>query len=161
MSIYKGTMNKVQIIGNLTADVEMRQTTSGQMVANIRVATNRGWKDQNSSQQEEAEFHNIVLWGKLAEIASKYFTKGKKIYVEGRLRTRSWEGQDGVKRYTTEVVAESVMMLSSAMGGHEPFAHHPASPAQNTKQEHKVETFEDGDLSYQNNDEIAIEDLPF
>lgn len=165
MSTYKGTKNTVIIIGNLTADPELRQTGSGQMVANIRVASNRGWKDATGQLQEETEFHQIVLWGRLAEIASQYFAKGRKVYIEGRLRTRNWEGQDGVKRYTTEVVAEDIMILSpkgnnDSAGGH---SFMPNKEKQGQKESPAIETFEDDNVSSNlpADDEIKLEDLPF
>ena len=97
-------LNKVQIIGNITQDIVLKNTPNGQSVTNFSVATNRYWNDASGNRQEQSEFHNIVFWGKQAEIASQYLTKGQKIYIEGRLQTRSWEGQDGTKRYTTEIV---------------------------------------------------------
>ena len=97
-------LNKVQIIGNITQDIELKQTPNGQSVCSFSVATNRNWKDANGMRQEQAEFHNLVFWGKLAEIAGEYLQKGKKVYVEGRLQTRNWEAQDGTKRYRTEIV---------------------------------------------------------
>jgi len=104
-------LNKVMIIGNLTRDPEMRMTPSGQSVASYAVATNRQWKDQSGETQSNAEFHDVVAWGKLAEIVEQYLHKGMRVYIEGRLQTRSWEGQDGVKRNKTEIVASDVIML--------------------------------------------------
>ena len=106
-----GSLNKVQIIGNLTRDPELKQTTTGQAVCTLGVATNRTWKNATGEKQEQVEYHNIVAWGKLAEICAQYLGKGRKAYFEGRLQTRDWEGQDGVRRYTTEVVARDVLML--------------------------------------------------
>lgn len=105
------TLNKVMIIGNLTRDPELRTTPSGQQVASFGVATSRQWKNQTGQKQEQTEFHNIVAWGKLAEICKQYLGKGRKVYVEGRMQTREWEGQDGVKRQRTEIVAENMIML--------------------------------------------------
>jgi single-strand DNA-binding protein len=105
-------LNKVQIIGNITQDIELKQTPNGQNVTTISIATNRNWTDSSGNRQEQAEFHNVVLWGKLAEIAGQYLQKGKKVYIEGRLQTRSWEAQDGTKRYRTEIVGENMIMLS-------------------------------------------------
>src|SRR3989338_6805775 len=109
-------LNKVLIVGRLTADPQLRQTPSGQSVASVRVATNRTWTDKSGQKQEAAEFHNVVLWGRQAEIASQFLTKGSLMLVEGRLQTRSWEGQDGQKRWTTEVVCER-MQLGPRPGG--------------------------------------------
>lgn len=108
------SLNRAQVIGNVTRDPEVRQTSGGQMVASFSVATNRVWKDQSGQKQEKAEFHNIVAWGKLAEIVSQYVGRGRKIYVEGRMQTRSWEGEDGKTRYRTEIVAENVILLDRA-----------------------------------------------
>lgn len=111
------SLNKAQIIGNLTRDPELRQTTSGQTVATIGVATNRKWKDASGQPQEEVEFHNVVVWGKLAEICGQYLKKGAKVYFEGRLKTRTWDDPDGKKNYKTEIVAENMVMLDSKGGG--------------------------------------------
>ena len=104
-------LNKVMIIGRVTQKPEKRVTQNGQTVTTFSVATNRRWKDSNGNQQEQAEFHNIVAWGKLAEICEQYLDKGRRVYVEGRLQTRNWEGQDGVKRYRTEIIANNMIML--------------------------------------------------
>ncbi len=110
-------VNKVFLIGNLGRDPELRSTTSGQPVASFTLATNRRWKDREGNRQEQTEWHNIVCWGRLAEIAGQYLTKGKQIFVEGRLQTRSWEDrQSGEKRYRTEVVCDNFQMLSSRGG---------------------------------------------
>ena len=108
------SLNRAQVIGNLTRDPEIRQTGTGQMVANFGVATNRVWTDKMGQRQEKADFHNVVAWGKLAEIIQQYVKKGQKIYVEGRMQTRDWEGEDGQKRYRTEIVAENIILLSKA-----------------------------------------------
>src|SRR3989338_8241400 len=104
-------LNKVILIGNLTADPELRSTPSGQPVGNFRMATNRIWIDKNTHQkQQEVEYHTIVAWGKLAEIASRYLTKGTLAMIEGRLRTRSWQDQSGNKRFATEIIAEGLQL---------------------------------------------------
>lgn len=105
------SLNRVQLIGNLTRDPEMRQIPGGATVASFGIATNFRWKDQEGNQQEKTEFHNIVAWRKLAEICGQYLKKGSKVYVEGRLQTRDWEGEDGVKRYRTEIIADNMIML--------------------------------------------------
>ena len=110
-------LNKVLIIGRLTAEPQLRQTPSGQSVASFSVATNRVWNDRNGQKQEQVEFHNIVLWGKQAEIASQYLVKGQVAYIEGRLQTRAWEGQDGQKRRTTEIIGENIQFGQKPMGG--------------------------------------------
>lgn len=103
-------LNKVFLIGNLTRDPELRTMPSGQAVVNFGLATNRIWKGKDGSQQKQAEFHNIVMFGRLAEIAKQYLTKGSMIMVEGRIQTRSWQGQDGQKKQRTEIVAETMQM---------------------------------------------------
>ncbi|OGF24958.1 hypothetical protein A2331_00250 [Candidatus Falkowbacteria bacterium RIFOXYB2_FULL_34_18] len=115
-------LNKAMIIGNLTRDPEMRNTASGTPVASFSVATNLVWRDQNGQKQEKVEFHNVVAWRKLAEICGQYLKKGSKVYIEGRLQTSDWQGQDGVKRYRTEIIAENMIMLDSkgASGGNMP-----------------------------------------
>lgn len=106
-------LNKAMLIGNLTRDPEIKTTPSGQTVATFSIATNLVWTDQSGQQQKKTEFHNIVAWRKLADICSKYLRKGSKAYVEGRLQTTDWTGQDGVKRYRTEIVLENMIMLDT------------------------------------------------
>ena len=114
-------VNKVILIGNLGADPEVRYMPSGDAVANVRIATSETWKDRNTGErQERTEWHNVVFFGKVAEIVKQYVHKGSKIYVEGKLRTRKWQGQDGQDRYTTEVVVDmngTMQMLDSRSGG--------------------------------------------
>ncbi|PIQ78106.1 single-stranded DNA-binding protein, partial [Candidatus Peregrinibacteria bacterium CG11_big_fil_rev_8_21_14_0_20_46_8] len=118
------SLNRAQIIGNITRDPEVRMAGASK-VCTFSVATNFVWKDQSSGQRKErAEFHNVVAWRKLADICEQYLKKGRKVFVEGRLQTRDWEGQDGVKRYRTEIVAENIILLDRAgqpvaMGGAE------------------------------------------
>jgi single-strand DNA-binding protein len=105
-------VNKVILVGNLGRDPELRSTPSGQQVASFSLATNRRWRDRDGNRQEQTEWHNIVCWGRQAEVAGQYLTKGKQIYVEGRLQTRSWEDrQSGEKRYRTEIVCDNFQML--------------------------------------------------
>ncbi len=110
------SLNRVQLIGNLTRDPEMRQIPGGQVVTNFSVATNFVWTDASGQKQNKAEFHNIVAWRKLAEICGEYLKSGGKVFVEGRLQTRDWEGEDGVKRYRTEIIADNMIMLDSKGG---------------------------------------------
>jgi single-strand DNA-binding protein len=105
------SLNRVQLIGNLTKDPELRQIPGGQTVASFSIATNFSWTDQSGQRQEKAEYHNIVAWRKLADICGQYLRKGSKVFLEGRIQTREWEGEDGVKRYRTEIVAENMIML--------------------------------------------------
>jgi single-strand DNA-binding protein len=104
-------VNKVILVGNLGANPEMRFTQGGQAVANLRLATTERWTDKNGQKQEATEWHRIVVWGKQAEIVGQYLTKGRQVYVEGSIRTRQWQDQQGQKRYTTEIVARNVQML--------------------------------------------------
>jgi single-strand DNA-binding protein len=106
-------LNRAQLIGNVTANPEARQTSGGQMVVNFSVATNRSWLDKTGQRQEKADFHNIVAWGKLAELAQQYLQKGRKVFVEGRMETREWQGEDGVKRYKSEIIADNIIFLDS------------------------------------------------
>jgi single-strand DNA-binding protein len=106
-------LNKATIIGRMTADPESRTTPAGKTVVSFSLATNLVWKDGNGEKKEKTEFHNIVSWSKLAEIIVQYCNKGSKIYLEGRLQTRSWEDQNGVKKYRTEIVADNMIMLDS------------------------------------------------
>ncbi|MDO8512354.1 MAG: single-stranded DNA-binding protein [bacterium] len=110
-------LNKVQLIGRLTQDPEVRTTPTGLTVATFSVATNRQWKDAAGATQSQTEYHNIVAWRKLADIIKQYLTKGKQIYVEGYLQTRSWVGtQDNLKRYRTEIIADNIIFLGSPAG---------------------------------------------
>ncbi|MCP1676581.1 single-strand DNA-binding protein [Natronocella acetinitrilica] len=114
-------INKVILIGNLGVDPETRYSPNGAAVTNIRLATTESWRDkQSGEQQEKTEWHRVVCFGKLAEIAGEYLRKGSKVYIEGRLQTRKWQGQDGQDRYTTEIVANDMQMLDGrgeGMGG--------------------------------------------
>jgi single-strand DNA-binding protein len=118
------SLNKVILIGNLTRDPELRYTPQGTPVCTFGLATNRTWMDANSQKQEATEFHRIVAWHKLGELCSQLLFKGRKTYVEGRLQTRSWTGQDGQERTTTEVVIDNMIVLDSRRkdeGGPEPY----------------------------------------
>jgi single-strand DNA-binding protein len=107
-------LNKVLLIGNLGRDPEVRSTPSGQPVASFSLATSRRWKDKNGQRQEQTEWHNIVVWGRQAEIAGQYLTKGKQIFVEGRIQTRSWDDrQTGEKKYRTEIVCDNFQMIGA------------------------------------------------
>ena len=119
---YMYSLNRATILGNVTRDPEVRQIPSGQKVCSFGVATNRSWTDASGQKQEQTEFHNIVAWAKLAEICGQYLTKGRKVYVEGRLQTRDWEGQDGVKRFRTEIIAENLILLDRASGATSSFS---------------------------------------
>ena len=107
------SLNKVQLIGNLTRDPELRYTPTGAAVCTLGLATNRSWTTDSGEKKEETEFHRVVAWNKLAELCSQLLTKGRKIFVEGRLRTNAWQAQDGTQRSTTEVVIEDMIILDS------------------------------------------------
>ena len=111
------SLNKVQIIGNLTRDPELRYTPTGAAVCTIGLATNRSWVMESGEKKEETEFHRVVAWNKLAELCSQLLSKGRKIYVEGRLRTNTWQAQDDAQRSTTEVVIEDMIILDSRRPG--------------------------------------------
>ncbi len=110
------SLNKVLLIGNLGRDPEVRYMPNGEAVANFSIATTENWKDKNGQKQEKTEWHNIVMYRRLAEIAGEYLKKGRPVYIEGRLQTRKWE-KDGVTRYTTEIVADQMQMLGGRDGG--------------------------------------------
>lgn len=110
------SLNKVLLIGNVTRDPELRYTPQNTAVCKFSVATNRSWTGSDGSQQEAAEFTPVVTWGKLAEIANQILTKGRKVYVEGRLQTHTWENKEGVKQKTTEVIADQLIALDSKPG---------------------------------------------
>jgi single-strand DNA-binding protein len=112
-----GSVNKVILVGNLGRDAELRYTPGGAAVATLNLATTEVWNDRQNQRQEKTEWHRVVLWGKPAESLQEYLTKGKQIYVEGRLQTRQWDDKDGNKRYTTEIKADRVTLLGGAGGG--------------------------------------------
>ena len=110
-------VNKVILVGNLGRDPERRSTPSGQQVATFSVATSRRWRDRDGNRQEQTEWHNVVVWGRQAEVAGEYLKKGRQIYIEGRLQTRSWDDkQTGEKKYRTEVICENFQMLGQRGG---------------------------------------------
>src|SRR5262245_8348336 len=111
-----GGVNKVILIGNLGADPELRYTPSGQAVCDLRLATNESWTDKSGQEQERTEWHRVVMWGKPAEICKQYLTEGQKLYVEGRLQTRSWDGKEGKQRYSTEIIGTDFMFLGGRDG---------------------------------------------
>ena len=166
------SLNKVLLIGNLTRDPELRSTPSGQSVANFSIATNRVWKDPQSGEKKEAvEFHNIVVWRRLAEIAGQYLRKGSKIFLEGRLQTRSWQDQSGTKKYMTEIIAENMQMLDRKPQGGAPYQGQGAPaqsapagsmPPQSASQPLPPQPEEIPTIQIdENQDEVKIEDIPF
>lgn len=162
-------LNKAMIIGNLTRDPELRTTPNGQQVASFGVATNRQWKNQQGETQEQAEFHNVVVWGKLAEICNQYLAKGRRAYFEGRLQTQQWEAQDGTKRSRTEIVADDMILLDSrggaGGGGAAGGGAADQTPAQPTEAEAPQAEADQGgdktDKSGKSGDEASLDDIPF
>ena len=148
-------LNRVILIGNMTRDPEIRSLPSGQPVASFGLATNRMWKGKDGTQQKHTEFHNIVMFGRLAEIAHQYLKKGSSIMVEGRIQNRSWQGQDGVKKYKTEIVAENMQMGPKS---HRPETANQTPNEQTEKQEEKQN--EIPTVEYPE-DEINPNDIPF
>ncbi|MEK7519640.1 MAG: single-stranded DNA-binding protein [Patescibacteria group bacterium] len=139
-------LNKVMLLGNLTRDPESRTTPSGQTVTTFGIATNRFFMDSQKQRQQKVEFHNIVAWGRLGEICAQYLKKGQLVFIEGRIETRSWEGTDGVKKFRTEIIAES-MQMGPKMGS-------SASSAPAAQKE-------DDTQSFPADDEIEVKDIPF
>ena len=112
-----GSVNKVILVGNLGRDAELRYTPGGAAVATINMATTEVWNDKSGQRQEKTEWHRVILWGKTAESLTEYLTKGKQVYVEGKLQTRQWDDKDGNKRYTTEIRGDRVVLLGGGSGG--------------------------------------------
>lgn len=159
------SLNRVQLIGNLTRDPELRYTPSGTAVVSFGIATNRSWATDNGEKHEEAEFHNIVAWNKLAELCSQFLTKGRKIYVEGRLATRSWNAQDGSQRQKTEIVIDDMILLDSKR---EDGAHTEESVADNKVTEAKKPAAKpvkkeaaEAPKTVKEEDEVVPDDIPF
>ena len=151
-------LNKVFLIGNLTRDPEMRTLPSGKPVVNFGLATNRIWKNQNNERQQDTQFHNIVMFGKLAEIANQYLKKGALTMVEGRINNRTWDGKDGVKRYTTEIIADAMQMGPKSAKFATDYSANNSAGAENKKQsapEEKLDTIEYPE------ENINPEDIPF
>jgi len=115
-----GYLNQVTLMGNLGKDPEVRSTVSGNQVANFSIATTEKWTDKSGQRQEKTEWHNIVVWGRMAETVGQYLKKGSAVLVVGKLQTRSWEGQDGNKRYATEVVASNIQFVGGGRRESEP-----------------------------------------
>ncbi len=160
-------LNKVMVIGRLTREPEARTTPQGVSVTNFAVATNRIWKDQQGTQQDKVEYHNVVAWRRLAEICAQYLSKGRQVYVEGYLQTRSWEDQDGKKNYRTEIVADNMIMLGSPPAGSQsrpPFqANQDVSPgsAEDSSRPPAGKQDKEPAVATAADEEIRIEDIPF
>lgn len=163
------SLNRVQLIGNLTRDPELRYTPNGTAVCSFGIATNRSWTTDGGEKKEETEFHRIVSWNKLAELCSQFLTKGRKVYLEGRLATRSWTGQDGAQRTTTEIVIDDMILLDSRRPEEHPKEEpvkeesekKPESAAgrEKPKKEKKEEVEEKEEVNSEEN--ISPDDIPF
>ena len=112
-----GSVNKVILVGNLGRDAELRYTPGGAAVATLNMATTEVWNDKAGAKQEKTEWHRVIFWGKVAESLTEYLTKGKQVYIEGRLQTRQWDDKDGNKRYTTEIKGDKIVLLGGGGGG--------------------------------------------
>lgn len=152
-------LNRAMVIGNLTRDPETRTTTGGKSVCTFSVATNSTWKDAAGQKQERSEFHNVVAWAKLAEICQQFLGKGRKVYIEGRLQTREWDGPDGQKRSRTEIVAENMIMLDRSPQGGGQSAGAGASWSQNQAPAPEAAGFPQ--QQQHKEEEIKVEDIPF
>lgn len=144
-------VNKVILVGNLGKDPEVRHLENGAAVANFSIATTESYKDKNGNRQDQTEWHNIVLWRGLAQIAEKYLRKGSQIYVEGKLRTRSWQDKDGNTRYTTEVVGDNMTMLggrNNTSSNEAPTPEIHNEPMQSTGGSANIESEDDDDLPF-------------
>lgn len=146
------SLNKVMLIGNLGKDPEVRYTTSGQAVATFSLATSEKFKNKSGDWEERTEWHRVTLWGKQAEIAGEYLTKGKTVYIEGRLQTRKWTDRDGNDKYTTEIVGDRMQMLGGkgdAAGGSAPAARRPAAGGvSDTTASYDEPPFQDDDIPF-------------
>lgn len=157
-------LNRSTILGRLTQDPELRTTPSGRSVANMTVATSRTWTDDNGQEQERTEFHNCVIWGRLAEIAGQYLSKGRRVYCEGRLQTRDWTGDDGVKRYRTEIIINNLIMLG---GGSDQQGQSNQNRNQQRQQPQPQQSNQGQSKGNQppagqeDEEEIEVEDIPF
>ncbi|PIR05585.1 single-stranded DNA-binding protein [Candidatus Kuenenbacteria bacterium CG11_big_fil_rev_8_21_14_0_20_37_9] len=150
-------LNRAMIIGNLTKTPEVRTTPNGISVTSFGVATNFIWTDASGNRQEKVEFHNIVAWRKLAEICGQYLRKGSKVYIEGRLQTRSWDDQTGNKRYITGIVAANMIMLDSKSASKSA----DQGSAMNSTQEETPTIQVDEPIINNSTNEIKVEEIPF
>jgi len=167
------SLNKAQLIGNLTRDPELRYTPNGTAVCSFGLATNRSWKTDTGEKHEEADFHNIVAWNKLAELCSQFLVKGRKVYVEGRLQTRSWTGQDGTQKTRTEIVISDMILLDSKRPEGSPATSEPqdreeqkVSEPQEASKKASNKKIEKEDIppkkpEESSRDEVPPEDIPF
>ncbi len=156
-------VNKVILVGRLTRDPEVRTTPTGQTVTSISIATGRTWTDKNGQKQEKTEFHNVIFWGRPAEVAGQYLIKGQEVFIEGRLESRKYTGKDGVERRVVEIIAESFQFGSKPRGAQGNYSGNYSAPSakpaekQNVPQEENIPTI---NLD-EEQEEIRIEDVPF
>lgn len=148
------SLNRVQLIGNLTRDPELRYTPTGAGVCTFSLATNRSWTDDKGEKHEEADFHRIVAWSKLAELCNQFLSKGRKVYVEGRLTTRNWTAQDGSQKSTTEVVIDDMILLDNK--GAQQEAKETDGKKEGTKETEGKEEAHEAPT-----DEVMPDDIPF
>ncbi len=161
------SLNKVQLIGNLTRDPELRYTPQGTAVCTFGVATNRSWTTDGGEKKEDTEFHRIVAWNKLAELCSQLLSKGRKVFVEGRISNRTWTGQDGQPRNTTEIVIEDMIILDSRRTGAEmpeeemPVEESSQDQTPTEKTESKVKKENSPETKQEVSEEVNPDDIPF
>ena len=148
------SLNRVQLIGNLTRDPELRYTPNGTAVCSFGIATNRSWTTEAGEKKDEAEFHNIVAWNKLAELCSQFLVKGGKVFVEGRLANRSWQAQDGTQRTRTEIVISDMILLGERKNG-------AVEETEEKVQEEPKEEKAPKETPEEEEEEIAPDDIPF
>ncbi len=153
--------NKAIILGNLTRDPELRTLPSGQSVVNFSVATNRFFKDKEGNKQQAVEYHNVVAFGNLADICSRYLNKGKLVLVEGRIQTRSWQGQDGVKRYRSEIIMENMQLGPRGAAGEGPTAPEPAVQPAGGEEIPVIDADEGMNFEEEKEEKTDVKDIPF
>lgn len=150
-------VNKVILIGNLGNDPEMRVMPSGGSVANISVATSESWTDKSTGQkQERTEWHRVIFFNRLAEVVGQYLRKGSKVYVEGQLRTRKWQDQSGVEKYTTEIIANNMQMLDSRQDSQQPTQQHQAPPQQGYQQQAPAQQYQQDSAPVDFDDDVPF-----
>ena len=156
------SVNKVLLIGRLGQDPELKYTPSGQAVCNFSVATSENWTDKSGQKQERTEWHRIVVWGKLAELANQYLGKGRQVFLEGKLQTRSWEDNNGNKRYTTEVQASNLQFLGGQAQANEGgYQRSPQQQNNNSMNQDNGGGFMDQNYNVQSDANFAADDIPF
>lgn len=161
------SFNQVILVGNMARDPELRSTQTGRSVASFAVATNRTWQDQNGETQEQADFHNIVAWEKLAELADQYLSKGRRVMVVGRLQTRSWDGEDGKKNYKTEIVASELNFLDrpgddNSSGSTASESSKESSSKESSSKSDKNKDAKKDDVKIEDlDDEVDLSEVPF